>query len=83
MCEWLFDDILLTLLYAGLLTWSLYQFSNHYRLWSIGQAKGLIWYLVCTSLLCAIRCIGFILPALLGPPRCYTRYRPWQWQVLY
>lgn len=82
MCSWNSDEIFLTCIYSFLLFWCLYLFLDHWKSWSIGQAHGLVWYLICTCLLCLVRCCGFALPTLLdSPTRCYERYKPWQWEI--
>jgi len=80
MCEWSIDDTLLTCIYSFLLCWCLALFSDHWKSWSAGQARGLVWYIICTSLLCITRCVGFSL-RYFGDPYCSEHYRPWQWDI--
>jgi hypothetical protein len=68
-------------MYFFLLCWCLLLFSDHWKSWSAGQARGLVWYIICTSLLCIMRCIGFSLRSLFGDPYCSEHYKPWQWDI--
>ena len=81
MCDWTTDDIFLICMYSFLLFWCLFLFGDHWKSWSVGQARGLVWYILCTSLLCITRCLGFALRPLFGDPYCSQHYKPWQWDI--
>ena len=79
MCTWSTDDILLTCMYSFLLVWCLLLFHDSHRAWSVGQARGLVWYILCTGLLCFTRILGFSIHPLFN--YCNEHYKPWQWDI--
>ena len=66
-------------MYSFLLCWCLQLFADHWRPWSVGQARGLVWYILCTSILCFTRILGFSLHPLFN--YCTEHYKPWQWDI--
>jgi len=63
-----------------LFVWCTSLISDHRHSWSSGQANGLIFYLICTTLLCICRGIAFSMVPFAGED-CDTRYKSWQWEV--
>ena len=80
VCIWDISDGCLVLMYSVLLLWCLRLIYDHRSSWSSGQAHGLIWYLVCTTLLCVFRSIGFSMVPF-ADTECDHRYKSWQWEV--
>lgn len=79
MCGWSVDDILLVAMYSFLLAWCVLLFADSHKAWSVGQARGLVWYILCTSLLCFTRILGFSIHPLFN--YCNEHYKPWQWDI--
>lgn len=53
---------------------------EHMNSWSNRQANGLIWYLVCSGIMCACRFSEFFILPFLGLA-CDSAYRVWSWET--
>jgi len=80
ICLWDISDGCLAIIYVLLLIWCIRLIYEHRSSWTSGQAHGLIWYLVCTTLLCIFRSIGFSMVPF-ADTECDHRYKSWQWEV--
>jgi len=80
LCLWDVSDYALVVIYIALFFWSTRLILDHRHSWRTGQANGLIWYLVCTVILCLFRSIGFTMVPFAGTD-CDERYKSWQWDV--
>jgi len=80
ICLWDISDGCLAIIYVLLLIWCIRLIYEHRNSWTSGQAHGLIWYLVCTTLLCIFRSIGFSMVPF-ADTECDHRYKSWQWEV--
>ena len=80
ICLWDISDGCLAIIYVLLLIWCIRLIYEHRNSWTSGQAHGLIWYLVCTTLLCIFRSIGFSMVQF-ADTECDHRYKSWQWEV--
>lgn len=61
LCVWDISNGILTIFYLALFICCLLLLLENSKSWSSGQSSGLLWYLGCTSVLCACRFVGFIL----------------------
>lgn len=66
LCVWDISNGVLTVFYLGLFICCLLLLLENSQSWSSGQSSGLLWYLGCTSVLCACRFVGFVLVLSIG-----------------
>jgi hypothetical protein len=80
ICRFDISDLGISLVYMILLGWCIRLISDHRASWTSGQANGLIWYLVCTTLLCTFRAVAFAMVPFAGAG-CNQHYKSWQWEL--
>lgn len=79
-CSYDYMDFALALTYLLLLVWCLVLIWEHHSSWRYRQVNGLLWYLVCSAILCLFRAMALgVLP--FAQLTCDANHKAWQWET--